>query len=277
VIRRAITEDIFKINEMLSREIGAFDEKEIEKNLKNNIFCVVYENNGEIVGFACINKGIRNLKKSTMILYVSEKYRGMGIGSSLYFRSLEYCNKENFECVSIDIRTEKNDTGKFFIGRGFEKWFSFSEMDYTKGKVESDLQVVNYDNKYYEYYKNAFEDAFFEMRQALGFMPVRDCYKPEELIENKDNIFLLIDSEEIIGAVILSANEIDEFFIAEKYQGKGYARKLLNFAIKYYQEKEVKKIFLGVADWNKRAVKLYESSGFTTTKKTCVYRKNLNI
>jgi len=210
-----------------------------------------------------------------MILYVSEKYRGMKIGKALYLKSLEYCNKEKFESISIDIRTEKKDTGKFFIDREFKKWFSFTEMDYIQGKVDSDLQVVNYDNKYYENYKNAFEDCFFEMRQALGFKPTRDCYKPEELIENKNNIFLLVDNEEIIGSVILPGNEIDEFFINEKYQRKGYGRKLLNFAINYYQKKEVKKIFLGVADWNEKAVKLYESCGFTSTKKTSVYRINL--
>lgn len=277
MIRHFINDDSYKIKELLRVEVGEFSEEEIDKKLKNSIFNVVYEKNDEVIGFATINKGCINPKKVNMLLYVSEKYRGTGIGKALYATILEYCNKEELEYISIEIRTEKKDTGKFFIDRRFKKWFSFTEMEYLGEKRECDVTFMNYDNKYYEKYKTAYEDCFFEMRQALDFNPVRDCYKAEELIEKKDNIFLLMDNDEIVGSVSLIDGEIDDLFVNQKYQGKGYAKKLIDFAINYYQENKVEKVYLGVADWNERAVKLYESSGFVSRKKTCVYRINLEI
>lgn len=98
----------------------------------------------------------------------------------LYSKVLEYYNNEKLSSIIIDIRTDKHDTGDFF-NRGFEKRFSASEMEHNGRKVESDLQVVNYEEKYYEIYK----DAFFEMRKALNLNPYRDYYKPEELMERK--------------------------------------------------------------------------------------------
>ena len=74
----------------------------------------------------------------------------------LYSNVLEYCNNEELSSISIDIRTEKHYTGDFFVNRGFEKRFSASKMEYKGGKVESDLQVVNYEEKYYEIYKDEF-------------------------------------------------------------------------------------------------------------------------
>ena len=196
-------------------------------------------------------------------IYVVEAYRRRGIGKELYLKSLEYCNNENISNIILEVRIEKNDTSKFFINRGFEKWYSVTKMDYNDGK-------------YYEIYKNAYEDVFLEMRQALGFNPPRDCYTIEELGTMKDNIFMLLDNEDIIGAVRLHDNEIDDFFINQKYQGQGYGRRLFNFLISYYQKRNAEKIFLGVADWNVRGIKLYKSCGFVDTRKISAYRIKLS-
>jgi len=183
MIRGKTEKDINKIKELLNRELGEFDEEKLEEKLKNNIYSLVYEDNGEVLGFIVLAMSNEKLKTAEMFLYVAEPYRGNGIGKELYSRILEGCNNKELSRIYIDIRTEKNDTGEFFVNRGFDKHFSLTEMEYKGEKVESDLQVVNYEEKYYEIYKNAFEDAFFEMRRALDFKPYRDCYKPEVLME----------------------------------------------------------------------------------------------
>lgn len=276
MIRDIIKDDSYKIKELLRREVGVFDEGNLEEKINSNIYGIVYEDNDEVQGFAVLNMCNKKLKRAEMLLYVAEAYRRRGIGKQLYLKCLEYCKNENVSNIIIDIRTEKNDTSKFFINNGFEKWYSATEMDYKGGKVDSDLKVVNYEDKYYEVYKNAYEDAFLEMRQALGFNPPRDCYSIEELREMKDNIFMLLDNEDIIGAVRLHDNEVDDLFINEKYQGQGYGRKLVNFSISYYQKINAEKIFLGVADWNVRGISLYRSFGFVDTKKISAYRINLS-
>lgn len=204
-------DDDYKIKELLSREVGDFDEANLEEKINSNIYGIVYEDNDSIQGFAVLNMYNKKLKKVEILLYVAEAYRRRGIGKELYLKSLEYCNNKNISNIILEVRTEKNDTSKFFINRGFEKWYSATEMDYSGGKVENDLKVVNYEKKYYEIYKNAYEDAFLEMRQAFGFNPPRDCYTIEELGKMKDNIFMLLDNEDIIGAVRLHDNEIDNF------------------------------------------------------------------
>lgn len=60
--------------------------------------------------------------------------------------------------------------------------------------------------------------------------------------------------------------------VNEKYQGQGYGKKLLNFGINYYQSRGVKNISLGVADWNVKAVKLYEKAGFTSVVSGEIFR-----
>lgn len=276
MIREVIKDDGYKIKELLSREVGDFDEVNLEEKINSNIYGIVYEDNDSIQGFAVLNMYNKKLKKVEILLYVAEAYRRRGIGKELYLKSLEYCNNENISNIILEVRTEKNDTSKFFINRGFEKWYSVTEMDYNGGKVENDLKVVNYEKKYYEIYKNAYEDAFLELRQALGFNPPRDCYTIEELGTMKDNIFMLLDNEDIIGAVRLHDNEIDDFFINQKYQGQGYGRKLFKFSISYYQKRNAEKIFLGVADWNVRGIKLYKSCGFVDTRKISAYRIKLS-
>lgn len=276
MIRDIIKDDGYKIKELLRREVGVFDEGNLEEKINSNNYGIVYEDNDGIRGFSVLNVYNNILKKARMFLYLSEAYRRRGIGKELYLKSLEYCNNENISNIIIDIRTEKNDTSKFFINNGFEKWYSVTEMDYKGGKVDSDLKVVNYEDKCYEVYKNTYEDAFLELRQAIGFTPLRACDTIEELREVKDNIFMLLDGEDLIGSVKLQDNEIDDVFINEKYQGQGYGRELIKFSISYYQKRNAEKIFLGVVDWNVKGANLYKSCGFVDTKKVSTYRINLS-
>ena len=52
-------------------------------------------------------------------------------------------------------------------------------------------------------------------------------------------------------------NEIDDLIVNPKYQGKGYGKKLLLFAISSLQKRGKKPIFLHVANWNSKAIHLY--------------------
>lgn len=276
MIRDIIKDDSYKIKELLRGEVGVFDEGNLEEKINSNVYGIVYEDNEGVQGFALLNMCNKKLKRSEMLLYVAEPYRRRGIGKELYSKCFEYCNNENVSNIIIDIRTEKNDTGKFFGNNGFEKWYSATEMEYKGGHVESDLKVVNYEDKYYEVYKNAYEDAFLELRQVIGFTPLRACNTIEVLRKMKDNIFMLLDGEDLIGSVRLQDNEIDDVFVNEKYQGQGYGRKLVEFSINYYQKINSEKIFLGVVDWNVRGANLYKSLGFVDTKKVSAYRINLS-
>ncbi|MBU3133746.1 GNAT family N-acetyltransferase [Clostridium gasigenes] len=271
MIRNINSDDIYKVIELLKTEIGDFNEKELIEKLKCDTSSIlVYECDNKIVG---VSATIANNKveKGEVTIYVSEAYRRRGIGGKLFSKAIDYLEGKHINNIETEIRTEKIYSGDFFINRGFRKWFGYHKMMYCGEKVESDLQLINYDNKYYDCYKNVYEDCFFELRSALGFKPTRACYSADELIKNKDNIFLFLDGKDLIGSVSLINNEIDDLIVNEKYQGNGYGKKLLNFAINYYQNNDVENINLGVAQWNDKAIKLYTSVGFKVVVSSEVY------
>ena len=60
-----------------------------------------------------------------------------------------------------------------------------------------------------------------------------------------------LHNNEIVGTVALKIDEIDDLIVNRKYQGKGYGKQILLWAIKNIQ---TQKPILHVAGWNEKAV-----------------------
>ena len=93
----------------------------------------------------------------------------------------------------------------------------------------------------------------------------------EKYLEVKPNIFFIKKEEEKIGIVFLGIdgghNEIGNFAIFKKYQGKGYGLQALKVIIDYLRKLHPgKDIEIGVAEKNIKAVNLYKKVGFKITK-----------
>jgi GNAT superfamily N-acetyltransferase len=139
------------------------------------------------------------------------------------------------------------------------------QMQYDGGKIDSNLETVNYSDIYYEEYKAVYNDCFRPMRMALKLSP--DCCDTrEQLIKKQSDIYLLIVGNDIVGSVATYGNEIDDLFVNPVYQRKGYGKKLLLFAISSLQKKGKGRIFLHIADWNSKAINLYLKNGFKCIK-----------
>jgi ribosomal protein S18 acetylase RimI-like enzyme len=105
----------------------------------------------------------------------------------------------------------------------------------------------------------------------LNIQPYREyCDDLEELMGQKENIFLLIDGDEIICTVSCEKNEIGKVAVNLKYQHHGYGRKIVEFAISYIQQQGNSPIKLTVTTWNKKAIALYKSLKFEIIKETTV-------
>lgn len=78
----------------------------------------------------------------------------------------------------------------------------------------------------------------------------------------------------MIASVAISNHEIDDLIVSKKHQRKGYGRLVLRFAIHYMQEREMKPIYLHVADWNKGAMNLYLKNGFKVVDTEIIKREN---
>lgn len=149
--------------------------------------------------------------------------------------------------------------------------FDVYEMKYKGALRDSNFPVIALDKKYYKRYKELINDCYYEMREALNIQPYKAyCPSLEELMEEKDSIFLHIYKDEIICTVSCEDNEVTNVAVNLKYQNRGYGRKILDFAISYLQKKGHSTIRLTALKWNKKAISLYESAGFKITNETTV-------
>ena len=135
-------------------------------------------------------------------------------------------------------------------------------MQYYGSTIVSNIDLVCYEDKYYDSYKIIYEQCFYKMRKALELAPYNCCDSREKLIDKKSDVFLLVIDNDIIGSVTIYDHEIDDLIVNPKYQGQGYGKEVLLFAISYMQKNKREPIKLCVLKWNEKAVKLYEKYGF---------------
>lgn len=128
------------------------------------------------------------------------------------------------------------------------------------------LQVKNYCDVDYEEYERVYNECFFEMRTALNRFPVNCCPSREDLKSRQANVFILKENARLIGSVSIYGNEIDDLIVAKQFQRQGYGQALLQFAVSYLQKRGGTSIFLHVADWNQKAIKMYKKNNFQITK-----------
>ena len=121
-----------------------------------------------------------------------------------------------------------------------------------------DIEPVPFSAAYMEKYKIMYNACYHEMREALDIKPY-DYIQDDSFFETgMDHVYLLLDKDELIGSVAIKGDEIDDLIVVPKYQGRGYGRRLLIWALARLNGAAV----LHVAEWNKRAVSLYEKTGF---------------
>lgn len=135
------------------------------------------------------------------------------------------------------------------------------EMRYCGEKVNSDIEVVNYVDEYYNDYRSICCDSFRKLSIATNRDP-NSFYTRDEMIKKKSNVYIVFLAKEMVGSVEIYDNIIDHLFVNTKYQKKGYGKKLLFFAINRLQDAGAKQITLSVADLNKEAIQLYLNNGF---------------
>jgi len=129
-------------------------------------------------------------------------------------------------------------------------------MKYEGERLSSALALMPFEEKYYNSYRGIYNNCFYEMRKALNLQPYNDCDSLEQLLVKKDDIFLLVVDDEIIGSVAVYGNEIDDLIVAHKFQNQGYGKQLLEFAVDLLQTRKADSIMLGVAEWNQKAISL---------------------
>ena len=124
---------------------------------------------------------------------------------------------------------------------------------------KSSIEMVPYSTKYQDKYKRVYNECYHEMREQLNIKPYDYIQDDTFFSAGMDFVYLLLDKDEIIGSVTLKGEEIDDLIVNPKFQGRGYGKQLLLWAL---ENINTERIILHVAEWNKRAVNLYKKYGF---------------
>ena len=138
------------------------------------------------------------------------------------------------------------------------------EMAYNHPvKEKASVDLVPYSPGFQAEYKRIYNECFHEMREALGIKPF-DFIQDDSFFETgMDAVFLLTVNGRLIGSVALRGNEIDDLIVAPACQGMGYGRQILLWALAHIRSD---RIILHVAAWNRKAVALYQKTGFVITE-----------
>ena len=138
------------------------------------------------------------------------------------------------------------------------------KMEYVHPmEVNSAISMTKYSSEYQEAYKELYNSGYHKMREALDIKPYDFIQDDSFFEEGMENVFLLLKQGEIIGTVALKGDEIDDLIVNGKYQGNGYGKQILLWAIKNIQ---TARPVLHVAGWNEKAIALYKSVGFEITE-----------
>ena len=138
------------------------------------------------------------------------------------------------------------------------------KMEYLHPTEEkTGVELVRYSSAFQEKYKEMYNECYHEMREALDRKPYDFIQDDSFFQEEMDTVFLLLDQDEIIGSVALKENEIDDLLVNKLYQGQGYGKEILLWAL---QKVQSERVYLHVAEWNKKAINLYKKMGFEITE-----------
>lgn len=180
----------------------------------------------------------------------------MSVGQSAVWNKkghlIEQLDTKNQGLLIYDTKTERTEKEQLKIEKG----------------TLSDL------NELFQIYLNAKNEL-----ERNGIYQWTDNYPTRSIIENdlkKGILFVLRSNEEIIGAINISEEQETEYqtvswefnnskvlvihrlVIDPKYQGKGYAKKLMDFAEKFANENNYSSIRLDAYSQNKRVINFYE-------------------
>ena len=140
-------------------------------------------------------------------------------------------------------------------------------MEFTHRSVPGcELECIPFEKRYFKAYMEIYNKCFYEMRKALDIEPYDFLHGYEQIAEKSKDIFLYVHDDKIIGSVACYGNELDDLIVANDFQNKGYGNQLLLWGMQHIRKRSDDPITLHVADWNKKAIALYEKNGFQITK-----------
>ncbi|BBF41664.1 acetyltransferase, GNAT family [Lachnospiraceae bacterium KM106-2] len=246
---------------------------------ENKILVFDLENVG-VVGFCSFGRWGKQKENGKLFLYVGQEYRRRKIGTALHQAIMAYAKPFQLNVIETVFRIDQNDATEYFSKLGYRKWYGLHVMSYHGGmQPRSNMEIVPYEDRFYESYVEEIRKSFYEMRQVNDFKPY-NCVEfsekqRKELIQDKEHLYVLLVDGKFAASAAVHTELTDvcgPIFVASAYQGKGYGKIITQFVMNEALHRGMKSITLEVVEWNERAVNLYKSLGFEIIQTTNSFR-----
>jgi ribosomal protein S18 acetylase RimI-like enzyme len=259
--------DIEEIVRIYTLEYMAMPE-EIEA-LKSASKILVYEDNNIIQGF--IHMMIWGDSCSIEMGSVSDD-QILHVGLKLWEEAKKLFIEKSIRFIKIFHVKDNLKWQQLFNTIGFEYWFSIYRFSYKGAKFdEPNICAVKYEDKYHEDKIRLESEAFAVLREKNDIKPYNWYLNAsKETLENnrkstfekREYIHLFFEGDEMVGASMVKNAEVELLFVNIKYQGKGYGKKILQYAVNRGLEQNAAGVNLNALASNDRALSLYINTGF---------------
>lgn len=273
MIRPYLPADLPAVTELVCRET-TFSPAEVADKLQDAEAYVCTSADNEILGIVSVKP--KDSKQAWVDLLTATPHRRKGIGSRLFAQARKTQAAGQAESFFTNYNRNDPDTVSFFRKRGLKKWFGVEFMQYAGGPFpEPPLSVRMYEDEDFDAYLQALSDAFYELRRANNIKPYAvteenrdEAKKHFRKLGDRIYLFLTPDGSLLGSALIRPDGVLDNLFVDPAYGGQGYGKKITHYMINRCLEQGISPVTLDVIDTNTRAIRLYESVGFTTVLST---------
>jgi mycothiol synthase len=220
-------------------------------------------NDNNLVGVAQLKEG----KKAFVYVFIDIPYRCNGFGDIALILCEQILRDAGADTITTNYRIDHDTFRSFAKKHGYIRSFSSTYMKYNGDKYDIPfLSIREYSDEDYESAHEMYARAFHEMRTRVGGFPDSVIEQPNEFMRRhwdltKNERFVYVQDNEIIGYAHVERNEIGSISINSKFQGQGIGRMFMKFICNKIFEEGYKEISLYcvVGNWAKL---LYDSLGF---------------
>ncbi|GMQ64651.1 GNAT family N-acetyltransferase [Vallitalea maricola] len=279
MIRELTHHDIEQVYSILRKEFNDIDTKYLSNTFDTSYKFIVWDDEG-INGFANITLIDKSERNWNLQIYVDPQFRNRGIGTALYQHIEQILFNQKASIITTNFRVDIYNPSYFFNKLGYNKWYGSPELHY-RGTIQPDvdIDIVPYEDKYYQQYAICRQESFYELSVKNDFRPYKIPLSDEDrkyLFDKKDTIFITLSEEHLVGAITIDNGYLDHIMVSPAYQGKGYGKKLTQFGINKAISSGAHLVYICYIEGNEKAERLYPSLGFEVVCNTHVYRKFMN-
>ena len=231
---------------------------------------------GRVVGLVCIQAG----EAAYAYVYIFPENRNRGYG---YLAALAAEQASRAQCKTVATSYDSNNEAARNLACkcGFDKRHESVVMAYTGDKFDLPVLPIrkHRDEDFFEAFTLSAE-AFHVMRLQTGHDPNSKPYEPDEearqlCLQTAEERYVYFQGDEIIGCAHVDGAEIDNVAIRIEQQGKGYGRSFVKYLTNEILDKKIGQPYLFCLLSNKKALRLYESIGYTEVRRNTYAQKQL--